>query len=152
MLADLRERLRAHAVAGAPRPSTTGRRACRWRTCRSCARYWADGYDWRRSRERGSTRSRSSDDRRSTGSASTSSTSARPSRTRCPLVLTHGWPGSVVEFLDVIGPLTDPAPHGGDPADAFHVVVPVAAGLRVQRQADDDRVGRRRASPTRGTS
>src|ERR1700709_2423730 len=39
-----------------------------------------------------------------------------------PLVLTHGWPGSIVEFLEVIGPLTDPARYGGDPADAFHVV------------------------------
>ena len=45
-----------------------------------------------------------------------------------PLVLTHGWPGSVVEFLDVIGPLTDPAAHGGDPADAFHVVAPSLPG------------------------
>jgi microsomal epoxide hydrolase len=46
-----------------------------------------------------------------------------------PLVLTHGWPGSIVEFLDVIGPLTDPAAHGGDPADAFHVVVPTLPGF-----------------------
>ena len=45
-----------------------------------------------------------------------------------PLVLTHGWPGSVVEFLDVIGPLSDPRAHGGDPADAFHVVVPSIPG------------------------
>ena len=45
-----------------------------------------------------------------------------------PLVLTHGWPGSIVEFLDVIGPLTDPAAHGGDAADAFHVVVPSLPG------------------------
>jgi pimeloyl-ACP methyl ester carboxylesterase len=45
-----------------------------------------------------------------------------------PLVLTHGWPGSVVEFLDMIGPLTDPRGHGGDPADAFHVVVPSLPG------------------------
>jgi pimeloyl-ACP methyl ester carboxylesterase len=45
-----------------------------------------------------------------------------------PLVLTHGWPGSTVEFMDVIGPLTDPAAHGGDPADAFHVVVPSLPG------------------------
>jgi pimeloyl-ACP methyl ester carboxylesterase len=44
------------------------------------------------------------------------------------LILTHGWPGSVVEFLDVIGPLTDPAAHGGDPADAFHVVIPSIPG------------------------
>jgi pimeloyl-ACP methyl ester carboxylesterase len=46
-----------------------------------------------------------------------------------PLVLTHGWPGSFVEFLDVIGPLTDPGAHGGDPADAFHVVVPSIPGF-----------------------
>jgi epoxide hydrolase len=45
-----------------------------------------------------------------------------------PLVLTHGWPGSVVEFLDVIGPLADPVGHGGDAADAFHVVVPALPG------------------------
>jgi pimeloyl-ACP methyl ester carboxylesterase len=46
-----------------------------------------------------------------------------------PLVLTHGWPGSVVEFLDVIDPLTDPEAHGGSPADAFHVVVPALPGF-----------------------
>ncbi|TDC15926.1 epoxide hydrolase family protein, partial [Kribbella albertanoniae] len=45
-----------------------------------------------------------------------------------PLVLTHGWPGSVAEFLPVIGPLTDPAAYGGDPRDAFHVVVPSVPG------------------------
>jgi pimeloyl-ACP methyl ester carboxylesterase len=46
-----------------------------------------------------------------------------------PLILTHGWPGSVAEFLQVIGPLTDPAAHGGDPADAFHVVIPSLPGF-----------------------
>ncbi len=45
-----------------------------------------------------------------------------------PLVITHGWPGTVVEFLDVIGPLTDPVAHGGDAADAFHVVCPSLPG------------------------
>lgn len=45
-----------------------------------------------------------------------------------PLVITHGWPGSVAEFVDVIGPLTDPAAHGGDPADAFDVVCPSMPG------------------------
>jgi len=45
-----------------------------------------------------------------------------------PLVITHGWPGSTVEFMKVIGPLTDPAAHGGDPADAFHVVAPSLPG------------------------
>ena len=46
-----------------------------------------------------------------------------------PLVMTHGWPGSVVEFLDVIGPLADPRAHGGDPADAFHLVIPSLPGF-----------------------
>ena len=41
-----------------------------------------------------------------------------------PLLLTHGWPGSFVEFLDVLGPLTDPRSRGGDPADAFDLVIP----------------------------
>ena len=45
-----------------------------------------------------------------------------------PLILTHGWPGSVIEFLDTIGPLTDPVAHGGRPEDAFHVVVPSLPG------------------------
>ena len=45
-----------------------------------------------------------------------------------PLVLTHGWPGSVVEFLEVIAPLTDPEAHGGRAEDAFHVVVPSLPG------------------------
>ncbi|TDC83864.1 epoxide hydrolase family protein [Actinomadura sp. 7K507] len=46
-----------------------------------------------------------------------------------PLVITHGWPGSVAEFTKVIGPLTDPRAHGGDPADAFHVVAPSIPGF-----------------------
>lgn len=46
-----------------------------------------------------------------------------------PLIMTHGWPGSVIEFLDVLGPLTDPTAHGGDAADAFHVVCPTLPGF-----------------------
>ncbi|MGW7549991.1 epoxide hydrolase family protein [Streptomyces rimosus] len=46
-----------------------------------------------------------------------------------PLLLTHGWPGSIAEFMKVIGPLTDPRAHGGDPADAFHVVAPSIPGF-----------------------
>jgi epoxide hydrolase len=46
-----------------------------------------------------------------------------------PLVITHGFPGSVAEFLGVIGPLTDPRAHGGDPADAFHLLIPALPGL-----------------------
>jgi len=46
-----------------------------------------------------------------------------------PLIITHGWPGSIVEFADIVGPLSDPRAHGGDPADAFHVVAPSIPGF-----------------------
>jgi epoxide hydrolase len=52
-----------------------------------------------------------------------------PESDALPLLLTHGWPGSVAEFLDVIGPLADPRSHGGDPVDAFHLVIPALPGF-----------------------
>jgi pimeloyl-ACP methyl ester carboxylesterase len=45
-----------------------------------------------------------------------------------PLIMTHGWPGSVIELLESVGPLTDPTAHGGTPADAFHLVLPSLPG------------------------
>src|SRR5271167_554965 len=45
-----------------------------------------------------------------------------------PLIMTHGWPGSVIELLDSVGPLTDPAAHGGSAEDAFHLVLPSLPG------------------------
>ena len=104
--------------------------------------YWADGYDWRRARGAAQRASRSSAPR-STGSASTSCTRARRSPTRCRWCSPTVGRARSSSSSKVIGPLTDPAAHGGDPADAFHVVVPVAAGLRVQRQADRAGLGHR---------
>src|SRR5262249_47109009 len=51
-----------------------------------------------------------------------------PEPNAVPLIITHGWPGSVVEFINIIGPFTDPRAHGADPADAFHLVVPSIPG------------------------
>jgi pimeloyl-ACP methyl ester carboxylesterase len=45
-----------------------------------------------------------------------------------PLIMTHGWPGSVIELLETVGPLTDPTAHGGKPEDAFHLVLPSLPG------------------------
>jgi pimeloyl-ACP methyl ester carboxylesterase len=45
-----------------------------------------------------------------------------------PLIMTHGWPGSVIELLETVGPLTDPTAHGGNPEDAFHLVLPSLPG------------------------
>ncbi|MFI5426597.1 epoxide hydrolase family protein [Aeromicrobium sp. UC242_57] len=53
-----------------------------------------------------------------------------------PLLLTHGWPGSVVEFLDIIPLLTDPVAHGGDASDAFHVVCPSLPGYGFSGKPD----------------
>src|SRR5262249_25955764 len=45
-----------------------------------------------------------------------------------PLIMTHGWPGSVIEMIDSVGPLTDPTAHGGSAEDAFHLVLPSLPG------------------------
>src|SRR6266704_2097970 len=90
------------------------------------ARYWATGYDWRRCEAQLNAlpqfmteidgldihfihvRSRHQD--------------------ALPLIVNHGWPGSVIEQLKIIGPLTDPTAHGGNASDAFHVVIPSMPG------------------------
>jgi pimeloyl-ACP methyl ester carboxylesterase len=54
-----------------------------------------------------------------------------------PLLLTHGWPGSVVEFLNVIGPLTEPQKHGGQAKDAFHLVIPSLPGYGFSAKPDE---------------
>jgi pimeloyl-ACP methyl ester carboxylesterase len=63
-----------------------------------------------------------------------------------PVILTHGWPGSVVEFLDVIGPLSDPRAHGGDPADAFHLVIPSLPGFGFSGPTHETGWGRHRTA------
>jgi pimeloyl-ACP methyl ester carboxylesterase len=51
-----------------------------------------------------------------------------------PLIMTHGWPGSVIELLETVGPLTDPTAHGGTPEDAFHLVLPSLPGYGFSRE------------------
>jgi pimeloyl-ACP methyl ester carboxylesterase len=51
-----------------------------------------------------------------------------PHENALPLIMTHGWPGSVIELLDTVGPLTDPTAHGGNAEDAFHLVLPSIPG------------------------
>jgi epoxide hydrolase len=55
-----------------------------------------------------------------------------------PVIITHGWPGSIVEFLDVIGPMTDPRAHGGDRADAIHLVIASIPGFGFSGPTSDD--------------
>src|SRR5574341_2327258 len=95
-------------------------------TIQALARYWTTDYDWRKAEAR---------------------LNALPQFTTTidgveihfihvksrhenamPLIMTHGWPGSVVELLETIGPLTDPTAHGGNADDAFHLVLPSLPG------------------------
>ena len=58
-----------------------------------------------------------------------------------PLIVTHGWPGSVIEQMKIIDPLINPTAHGASASDAFHLVIPVDSGLRILRKTDRHRVG-----------
>ena len=58
-----------------------------------------------------------------------------------PLLITHGWPGSVLEYLDILDALTDPTQHGGSPEDAFHVVLPALPGFGFSGKPRDTGTG-----------
>ena len=89
--------------------------------------YWADGYDWR-SRE--GRLNRFSQFIATIDELDVHFVHQRsPHSAAQPLIITHGWPGSIVEFHKVIDPLTDPTRFGGDPGDAFHVICPTLPGF-----------------------
>ena len=90
-------------------------------------RYWAETYDWRR---RESLLNRFAQFTTAIDGLDIHFVHARsPHPKALPLIITHGWPGSIVEFHKVIEPLVDPTAHGGDAADAFHVVCPSLPGF-----------------------
>ena len=126
-LDDLRDRL-ARTRWPAELPGSTG-----WEAgvpvpyLKELAGYWATGFDWR-----------AQEDRLNAFPQFTTVIEGQtvhflhvrsPELNALPLIITHGWPGSVAEFVNLIGPLTDPARHGGNPADAFHVVAPSLPGF-----------------------
>jgi microsomal epoxide hydrolase len=91
------------------------------------AEYWRTGYDWRAAEAR---LNRFPQFITEIDGANVHFLHVRsPEPDATPLILTHGWPGSVAEYLDVIELLTDPRGHGGDPADAFHLVIPAPPGF-----------------------
>jgi pimeloyl-ACP methyl ester carboxylesterase len=143
-LADLRQRI---AITRWPDKETAAdqRQGTPLATAQQLARYWAAKYDWRRCE---------------------SALNALPQfRTRIdgldihfihvrsrhehalPLILTHGWPGSIIELLKVIRPLTDPTAYGASASDAFHVVIPSLPGFGFSGKPtatgwDPDRIAR----------
>lgn len=94
---------------------------------RELAAYWESGYDWRANEARLNEfpQFTTTIDGQNIHFLHVRS----PEAEALPLLITHGWPGSVVEFMKVIGPLVDPRSHGGDAADAFHVVAPSIPGF-----------------------
>lgn len=93
---------------------------------REVCRYWADDYDWR---AREAALNRFDQFVTEIDGVDIHVVHQRSSNPGAiPLLITHGWPGSIVEFHKVIEPLSDPGAHGGDPADAFHVIAPSLPG------------------------
>jgi microsomal epoxide hydrolase len=90
-----------------------------------CA-YWRDDFDWRAAEARLNEWPQFETDIDGIHLHFVHARSPEPDA--LPLVITHGWPGSVAEFLKILGPLTDPVAHGGEAGDAFHVVAPSMPG------------------------
>jgi pimeloyl-ACP methyl ester carboxylesterase len=95
-------------------------------TIQELARYWAADYDWRRCEARLNGLPQFTTEIDGVNIHFIHVKSGHENA--LPLVITHGWPGSVIEMLGVIGPLTDPTAHGGSAADAFDLVVPSLPG------------------------
>ncbi|MGY1698201.1 epoxide hydrolase family protein [Geodermatophilus sp. SYSU D00766] len=96
------------------------------RTAQELARYWATEYDWRRCEARLNALPQF---RTEIDGVDVHLLHVRsPHADALPMVMTHGWPGSVVEMLEAVGPLTDPTAHGGRAEDAFHLVLPSLPG------------------------
>jgi pimeloyl-ACP methyl ester carboxylesterase len=91
------------------------------------AEYWRTGYDWRVHEARLNALPQFTTEIDGQNIYFIHVRSPEPNA--LPLLLVHGWPGSVLEFIDCVGPLTDPRAHGGDPADAFDVVIPALPGF-----------------------
>ena len=94
---------------------------------RDLAEYWRAGFDWRAAERRLNEfpQFTTTIDGQNVHFLHVRS----PEPDALPVIMTHGWPGSVVEFTQVIGPLTDPRAYGGDPGDAFHLVLPSIPGF-----------------------
>jgi pimeloyl-ACP methyl ester carboxylesterase len=95
-------------------------------TIQALARYWATDYDWRACEARLNALPQFTTEIDGVDIHFIHVKS--PHENALPLIMTHGWPGSVIELLETIGPLTDPTAHGGQAEDAFHLVLPSLPG------------------------
>lgn len=125
VLTDLRERL-ARTRFPDEIPNSGWGYGANLAAVRELVTYWRDAYDWRKAESalNGFAQFKAKVGGLDIHLIHEKGVGPKP----MPLVITHGWPGSVTEFTKIIGPLTDPARHGGDPADAFDVVCPSMPG------------------------
>ena len=96
------------------------------RTLQELARYWVTDYDWRKAEAKLNALPQFTTEIDGVDIHFIHVKSQHENA--LPLIMTHGWPGSVIELLETAGPLTDPAAHGGTPEDAFHLVLPSSPG------------------------
>jgi pimeloyl-ACP methyl ester carboxylesterase len=101
-------------------------------TLQELARYWAADYDWRKCEAKLNALQQCKTDIDGLDIHFIHVKSRHENA--LPLIMTHGWPGSVIELLETVGPLTDPTAHGGSAADAFHLVLPSIPGYGFSAQ------------------
>ena len=148
VLADLRERLDRARLPDEPEGAGWDL-GTNQAYLRELIDYWRDEFDWRAAERRLNRFDQFTTNIDGLDIHFVHQRSANPDA--FPLILTHGWPGSFAAFAKVIDPLTDPAAHGGEAADAFHVVVPsipATASRTARRGWATAATGRRRCSPS----
>ena len=124
-LEDLRRRIAATRLPGKELVDDRSQ-GVQLATIQEVARYWTTDYDWRRCEERLNALQNFKTEIEGEDVHYIHVQSQHEDA--LPLIMTHGWPGSISEMLEVIGPLTDPTAHGGSAEDAFHLVVPSLPG------------------------
>lgn len=125
-LRELRDRLAATRWP-VPTPGAGWDRGVPGEYLKELAGYWREEYDWRKHEDRLNALPQFTTTIDGQRIHFLHVRSSEPDA--LPLILTHGYPGSFAEFTELIGPLTDPAAHDGDPADAFHLVIPSLPGF-----------------------
>jgi pimeloyl-ACP methyl ester carboxylesterase len=124
-LTDLRRRIKA--TRWPERETVTDEsQGVQFATAQKLAHYWATDYDWRKCETRLNAQPQFITEIDGLDIHFIHARSKHPNA--LPLIITHGWPGSIIEQLKVIGPLTDPTAHGAGAGDAFHVVIPSLPG------------------------
>jgi pimeloyl-ACP methyl ester carboxylesterase len=133
-LADLRRRIEATRLPSKELVEDRSQ-GVQLATIQALARYWATDYDWRKAEAKLNALPQFTTE--IDGVEIHFIHVRSPHENALPLIMTHGWPGSVIELLETIGPLTDPTAHGGQAEDAFHLVLPSLPGYGFSGEPDE---------------